>query len=75
MNKEKLRVSKAPYLQDNNDQEDREVLILHLEGFLLGHHFCTKIPEHNLLGNRITYTKYINVLKQWVHNCKSPNTD
>lgn len=53
---------KAPYLQDNNDQEDKEVLILHLGGFLLGHHFCTKIPQHSLLENRLTYTKYISIL-------------
>lgn len=50
-------------LQDNNDQEDKEVLIHHLGGFLLGHHFCTRIPQHSLLENRVTYTKYINILK------------
>lgn len=60
---EQLCLSKALYLQDNNDQEDTEVLILHLGGFLLGHHFCTKTPQHNLLENRITDTKYMNLLK------------
>lgn len=63
MNYEKLYFSKGPNLQDNNDQEDKEVLILHLGGFLLEHRFCTRIPQHSLLEDRITYTKYINVLK------------
>lgn len=37
------------HLLDNNDQEDKEILILHLEDFLPGHQFCTKIPQHSLL--------------------------
>lgn len=49
MKYEKMCFSKAPYLLDNNNQEDKEVLILHLEDFLLGHHFCTRIPQHSLL--------------------------